>query len=113
MKVSKRVIIAENLLFSGLHSVPGNTVDILNPGTSAFVTHKTDYSSNGTFSGTLDGVNKIFTTSAPFSDSTLEIYVNGVRQSVNVDYTITGASQITFDIAPTSTSILIADYNES
>ena len=111
--MSKRVIVAENLLFSGLHSVPGSTVNILNPGTSAFVTHKTDFSSNGTFSGTLDGVNKIFSTSVPFSASTLQIYVNGVRQAVNVDYTITGASQVTFIIAPTSDSILIADYNES
>ena len=110
--MSKRVIVAENLLFSGLHSVPGSTVNILNPGTSSFVTHKTDYSSLGTFSGVLDGINTIFSTSVPFDSSTLAIYVNGVRQTVTTDYTLTGASQITFIIAPTSDSILIADYNE-
>ena len=109
--MSKRTIVAENLLYSGLHSVIGSGVDILNPGVSLFVTHRTDLSSIGTFAGVLDGINKVFSTSLPFDSSTLAIYVNGVRQTVNTDYTITGAAQITYIIAPTSDSILIADYN--
>lgn len=110
--MSKRVIFPENLLFSGLNSTPGNTVNILNPGTALFATHKTDYSANGTFSGAINGINTIFTTSVPFSASSLAIYVNGVRQTVNIDYTITTSSSITFSIAPPTNSILIADYSQ-
>lgn len=75
-----------------------------------------DYSAfvqNDILQGTLDGTNKIFTTTRNFASVT--IYKNGSKQlpGLGNDYTVTGANQITFKNAPTATAVLLADYSTS
>lgn len=48
-------------------------------------------------SGTIDGVNKVFTVPDNFASNTLQVFINGIR---NYDVTATGANQITFLDAP-------------
>jgi hypothetical protein len=39
------------------------------------------------------------------------VYLNGIRQYPWTDYTITGANQITFSVAPTTGDLLLIDYH--
>ena len=60
--------------------------------------------------GTLNGVNKIFTLSfTPNPTGSLFLFLNGVLQVISVDYTVTG-STITFTAAPVSDDDMIAQY---
>lgn len=78
-----------------------------------------DYSAlvlNELLQGTIDGVNKTFTTSRNFS--MVSIYKNGVKMMPGVgnDYTVTGANTIVFTTAPavtTPATVLSADYSTS
>jgi len=61
--------------------------------------------------GTVDGVNKVFTLAARHVANTEEIYVKGLRLTRVTDYTLTTTStptRITFKIAPTAQPI--GDY---
>ena len=59
--------------------------------------------------GTVNGTNKIFTTSkTPVPDS-LKVYRGGARQRITEDYTFTGKT-ITFTTAPVSGEVLLCDY---
>lgn len=63
-------------------------------------------------SGTLNGVNTIFTTPNSFISGTEEVFIGGVAQRSGTDYTVTGANQITFATAPQATQApLWASYN--
>ena len=59
-------------------------------------------------SGTVNGVNLVFTTAANFA--AIIIYKNGVTMHVGDDYTITGANQITFVTAPVTGTKLTCSY---
>jgi hypothetical protein len=68
------------------------------------------FSDAETPSGTVDGVNKVFTLlHAPNQAASLEMYKNGLLQSAGVDYALTG-STITFVTAPPISSTLICWY---
>ena len=58
--------------------------------------------------GTINGVNTVFTTTANFT--TIQVYKNGVRMTKAGDFSITGANQITFVTAPVANTVLTADY---
>lgn len=63
-------------------------------------------------SGTINGSNVTFTLANTPTSGTVQIYKNGLRQTLTADYTISG-STITFSTAPSSTGfsdVLIADY---
>lgn len=61
-------------------------------------------------SGTINSSNTIFTlANLPNPASSVKVYLNGVRQRVTEDYTLSGAT-ITFVSAPPTGSILLVDY---
>jgi hypothetical protein len=67
------------------------------------------YQPNETPSGTVNGVNTIFTLqNIPNPASTLQLYWNGVLQTQGIDYTLSGLT-ITFFVAP-PTGSLVAYY---
>lgn len=66
-------------------------------------------STNETPTGTVDGVNAVFTTAHTPINGTLAVFVGGSRQKLTEDYTVTG-STITFNSAPMVGSILVVDY---
>lgn len=69
----------------------------------------TSYVQNETPSGLVDSNNDEFTlSSSPMADS-LQLYLNGVRQKITDDYTISGTT-ITFVTPPTTGDKITADY---
>lgn len=60
-------------------------------------------------SGTVNGTNTDFTIANTPVTGTLRVYVNGVRQKVTDDYTLSGTT-ITFVSAPLTDSKLLVDY---
>lgn len=60
--------------------------------------------------GTINGSNKAFTiNNTPSPASSLKVYLNGARQRITEDYTLSGTT-ITFNVAPPTSSILLVDY---
>lgn len=55
---------------------------------------------NEVATGTIDGSNTVFTTAATFTTGKLRVYLNGVRQILGDDYTVTDVDEITFTFAP-------------
>lgn len=60
--------------------------------------------------GAIDGLNTVFTTAYSFVSGTTDLYFNGSRQRIGVDYNETGATQITLAFAPIVGDNLIIDY---
>jgi len=71
-----------------------------------------EYSDYG-LTGVLDGVNTVFTTTYNFVSGSSKIYLNGIRQIRDDQYTETGSDEITFTIPPFPTDDIIADYKVS
>lgn len=92
--------VAEITLGTGL-SFSGTTLNADIPTANVF---------NETPTGTLNGVNLIFTTASNFTTNSTRLYLNGQRLKLSGDYTETGTNQITFVTAPTATDVLIIDY---
>jgi len=69
---------------------------------------KTEYG----LSGTIDGVNKTFTVTSTegFKMGSTQLFINGVRQFLAVDYNETDAFTIEIIIAPENGDNLILDY---
>ena len=69
-----------------------------------------DYDPNIT--GTKNGSNLLFTTSSTFIATTTRVFLNGQRltRGATYDYVETGTNQITFTNAPTSTDLIIIEY---
>jgi hypothetical protein len=61
-------------------------------------------------SGVKNGVNTNFDTAQPYRTGTTAVYRNGLRETRGVGYTETGASQITFSVAPQAADDLSVDY---
>lgn len=58
--------------------------------------------------GAVDGSNTDYTTAADFDF--LWVYLGGLRQSVGVDYTITGSNSFSFLSPPWAGAVLVVDY---
>lgn len=69
-----------------------------------------DTVSNEVPSGTIDGLNTLFTTAFNFTSGSTELYINGLRQKLILHYTESAISQITLDDAPQVGDILTVDY---
>ena len=76
------------------------TEDIFN---SAFVTGEVP-------AGTIDGTNDDFTLASTPTTSSVQVFLNGVRQKITDDYTVSG-STITFVTAPPTSSNILVDYS--
>lgn len=121
---------AETTIRSGLFKVitgSGSALHIENTGASGIITASGDrinlygdlYSNskllkanvyNDSFSGVINGINSVFTTSEEFSDSSTRVYLNGLRQKLTVDYNETSTDEITFSLAPASGSNIVIDF---
>lgn len=66
---------------------------------------------NETPSGTVNGSNTVFTVANTPTAGTIRVYVNGLRQTLTTDYTVSGVS-ITFGTAPATGDVLITDYHK-
>ena len=62
-------------------------------------------------SGTINGSTTVFTLANTPVAGTVKVYLNGLRQKVTTDYTISGAT-ITYLSAPLTGDILTADYRK-
>lgn len=52
--------------------------------------------------GTIDGLNKIFTTTKNFRSGSAKVFINGIKQKPGVSFTETANNEITFSDAPTA-----------
>lgn len=59
--------------------------------------------------GDIDGSNDLFTTSAAYVG--LIVYLNGLRQQVTVDYSLTSSTTFTFTNPPMTGDVVIVDYS--
>lgn len=86
------------------------TLTIVSTGTGS-----STFSDNETPSGTINGTTTLFTCAAPYLAGTLHVYLNGVRQTLSVDYSETSpaAGTFTFVTAPPSGAILRVDYQKT
>lgn len=64
-------------------------------------------------SGSINGSNKVFTTANNFTSGSLLVYLNGIRQKLNDDYSETTSDTFTFSQAPFTGDLLTVDYNVS
>lgn len=69
-----------------------------------------DFSSNATLTGAIDGVNMVFTTYKPYAAGTAEVILNGVDQSIVVDYEESAENEVTFKKPPPVESKIIIRY---
>jgi len=69
---------------------------------------------NETPTGVMNGINLIFTTVLDFLPGSSQVYLNGLRLALGagLDYTETGANQITMGYAPSSSDVMIIDYQQ-
>ena len=69
---------------------------------------------NEVMTGTIDNANTVFTTAVVFATGKLRVYLNGVRQILGDDYTVTDTDEITMTFAPKAApgnpDVLTADY---
>jgi hypothetical protein len=57
----------------------------------------------------MNGANKTFTLANAPSPASVDLFLNGVEQRVNIDYTFSGTT-ITYIVAPKSSDNMFADY---
>lgn len=55
---------------------------------------------NEVATGAINNVNTVFTSAVAFATGKLRVYLNGVRQILGDDYTVTDVDEITFTFAP-------------
>jgi|SRR5215831_20226782 len=62
--------------------------------------------------GAINGTNKIFTAAANFHASSLQVYLNGLRQDEQSEFTVTTPNTFQMTAAPLSGDKLVIDYIE-
>ena len=62
--------------------------------------------------GHIDGINSVYTTRFDFSAGSTRLYLNSARQTLGLDYTESGAKQITFLNVPQPEDEIVIDYNK-
>lgn len=60
--------------------------------------------------GTIDGVNMVFTTANGYQANTTAVFLNGIRETRGIGYGESGASEITFTSAPLVGDDVRIDY---
>lgn len=111
---AKRGYMLTSVGTAGAHTVGTDalTFELLSDSNTG-VTHA-QHIYNEVMTGTIDNVNKVFTTAQAFTSGKLRVYLNGVRQILGDDYTVTDTDEITFTFAPKAApgnpDIVTADY---
>lgn len=77
--------------------------DILTAITSSFVFDETP-------SGSINGSNATFFTLSNFIPGTPLVFLNGLKQNLNLDFTTTGTNQINMNASPISTDTITVNY---
>jgi hypothetical protein len=62
--------------------------------------------------GSINGINATFTTAYSFIPESVEIFVNGIQATKNIDYTTSGTNTINFTYSPVSGDIIRLNYNK-
>lgn len=96
------------------YTLSGNTINYLYPPTGELYAIYTCGSCSANItsevpSGTVDGVNTVFTTTGYPSPHAIWLYVNGIYQTINSKFTLNG-NVITFATPPPLGAILYIDY---
>ena len=80
-----------------------NTANVI--GSASFITSEVP-------TGTINGTNKVFTTALAYIGSTLQVYLNGLRQAVTTHYLETNPATktFTFDEAPSTGDVITVSY---
>ena len=82
----------------------------LPPGTQIAYLQSVQFSDSETPAGAIDGVNKVFTwANTPNPTSSLQVFLNGVKQSAGADFALAGAV-MTMSAAPPVGSTLNGSY---
>ncbi len=82
----------------------------LPPGTQIAYLQSVQFSDDETPAGAIDGVNKVFTwANAPNPASSLQVFLNGVKQAPGGDFTLAGAV-MTMGIAPPVGTTINGNY---
>ena len=63
-------------------------------------------------SGLINGTNATFTSAFPFIPSSLQVYVNGLRQKIVTDYQILNSTTIQLLVSLTTNEILLINYQK-
>jgi len=64
-------------------------------------------------SGAINGINATYTSAYSFIPESVEIFVNGIQATKNIDYTTSGANTIIFTYSPATNDILRINYNKA
>lgn len=60
--------------------------------------------------GVLNGSNATFTSVNSFVPETVEVFLNGIKQKIILDYQLVGGNQIVFKIAPDAGEVILINY---
>ena len=63
--------------------------------------------------GSINGINATYTSAYSFIPESLEIFVNGIQATKNIDYTTNGTNTINFTYSPASGDLLRINYNKA
>lgn len=63
--------------------------------------------------GSINGINATYTSAYSFVPESIEIFVNGIQATKNVDYTTSGVSTIIFTYSPAVNDIIRLNYNKA
>lgn len=101
---------ANACIIDGIYIAIYNGTDFVLINPEPVIPYIPSFQENETPSGTIDGTNDTFTLSyTPFSANSLQLFLNGVYQNKDVDYTLTG-DEIVFTSPPSMSSVLRAFY---
>lgn len=102
----------EKLSIHAIQDLPKLLEEKESKGRSAFpslISKRIRFIDDETPSGTIDGVNTVFTLSKDPAKGSLKVYRGGGRQRVTEDYTLSGRT-ITFTIPPVTGEIILCDF---
>ena len=86
------------------------TVTVGSAGSSYTAPGQSNFIFNEVPTGSINGINTIFITAFKFKPGSTELYINGLRQTLNVHYTETGTNQITIVDPPQTGDTVQMDY---
>lgn len=73
-----------------------------------------DYGAAGVFAevpiGSIDGINKLFTAYEDFNPATLTVFLNGLEQRPEIDFTIVSANRFQLTSPPLAGDFILTDY---
>jgi hypothetical protein len=85
---------------AGAHIVGTTAMDFTSLADANSGVTLTQHVYNEVATGTIDNSNTVFTSAVAFATGKLRVYLNGVRQVLGDDYTVTDTDEITFTFAP-------------